>query len=357
MTLGPPSETEDISLFALGTLLLRDRWRIFRWMFVAGVIAGLMVFSRVPVYTATTSFAPQGYDPGRAGVAGLAGQFGVSLGGGNQTLSPDFYAKLLTSRVILQPIAHDTMTVTELGNKRVTFLDLYGITGGSPDFRDEGGVKELRGMIGIVIGKTTGIVEVSVASPWRSVSLSIATRLWKGLNEYNQRTRQSQAVSERKFVEGRLVIAKDELRGAEDRMEQFLRTNRDLGGSPELTIQRDRIQRDLTLKQQVFTSLTQAYEDARVREVRDTPVLAVVDEPFARTIPEPRGRLKAVLLAVLIAGLLRAMLTFAGGVIARRRAEDPNADHFVTGIQSLLGPVFKPLRTITARFSRPASKA
>ena len=56
------------------------------------------------------------------------------------------------------------------------------------------------------------------------------------------------------------------------------------------------------MRQQVFTTLTQSYEEVRLREVRDTPVITMIEAPTARIMPEPRGRV----MMVFIGGLLGA---------------------------------------------------
>ena len=120
---------------------------------------------------------------------------------------PDFYSSLLTSRVLLTPIARDTFVVQERGGRRIAFLDLFKIDGNSATRRVEEGVRQLQTIVKPSIVRTTGVVEVSVATEWRSVSLAIANDLLTGVNEFNQRTRQGQAAEERKFVEGRLALA------------------------------------------------------------------------------------------------------------------------------------------------------
>src|SRR3954465_2381204 len=86
----------EISLFALGTTLLRNRWRIVRWMAVGGLVAAVFALFKPALYVASASFLPQGAtDPSRSGLASLAGQFGVTLPTANQSLSPEVYARLL----------------------------------------------------------------------------------------------------------------------------------------------------------------------------------------------------------------------------------------------------------------------
>src|SRR3954467_15475698 len=96
-------DRDEISLFGLGTLIVRHRWRIARWMLFGGLVAGLLVFSEPALYVASTSFVPLGQsESNRSGLASIAGQFGVALPvTGNPTLSPDFYVSLLQSRELL----------------------------------------------------------------------------------------------------------------------------------------------------------------------------------------------------------------------------------------------------------------
>ena len=107
----------EISLFAIGATLLRHRWRIVRWAVFGAAVALALVWRMPPVYLATTSFLPQGQtEASRSGLAGLAGQFGLTLpsgGGGNLFASPDVYVILLTSRVVLGPVTRDTFVVHE----------------------------------------------------------------------------------------------------------------------------------------------------------------------------------------------------------------------------------------------------
>lgn len=320
----------EISLFAVGTTLVRNRWRISRWMLIGAVLAGLAVFRRPALYPGTASFVSQTPETERTSLSSLAGQFGVALPTGDPSLSPEFYASLLKSRVLLLPIVRDTFIVREMNGKRLPFADLFEIKGDSREIREDNAVRSLQRMISVSVSKNTGVVQFFVPTRWRSVSLAIADSLVQGVNDYNERTRQGQAASERKFVEGRLAVATSELRAAEDNFESFLRANRQFANSPELTFQRERFQRDVSLRQDVFTSLTQSYEQARIREVRNTPVIKLVETPWVPTQAQPRGRLKWVLIGALLGAFFATIFSFVSEALARERREgSAEADEFL----------------------------
>jgi uncharacterized protein involved in exopolysaccharide biosynthesis len=205
------------------------------------------------------------------------------------------------------------------------------------------------------VTKATGVVELSVATEWPSVSPALATALLNGVNDYNQRTRQGQAAAERKFVEERLAVASADLRQAENRLESFLKTNRQFNSSPELTFERERIQRDVVLRQQVFTSLTQAYEDARIREVRDTPVITMFESPSIPTLPEPRGRLSRVFTGFMLGGVLAALMVFISEAMAGSRTEgNAPGKEFVDALEEARAELLRPVRWLRNRSqSRP----
>ena len=342
----------EISMLALGTSLLRHRWRVIRWSAACALVAGIVAFTRPAVYTATASFVPQGNDVSRSGLANLAGQLGMALPPSNQSLSPEFYAKLLESRVLLLPIVSDTIAVHEIG-KRVPVLELLGVDKSMGFARaQEAGLKALQKVVTSSVTKTTGVVAVTVASKWPSVSLAITTALIDGVNNFNQRTRQGQAAAERRFVEGRLAVAASDLRAAEDRLQVYLATNRNLG-SPELQMQRDRLQRDVTLRQQVYTSLTQSYEEARIREVRDTPVITLFESPWVGANPESRGRLRWMLVGLILGAFLGGFLAFNSDQTLRRRKEgDAEAEEFAGTLREVKGEVLAPVRHLKERMRR-----
>jgi uncharacterized protein involved in exopolysaccharide biosynthesis len=330
--------------------MIRYRWRILRWVLVMGTLAALIVFTKPRLYSAYGSFIPQGSDQGKSGLSALAGQLGVSISGGSQTLTPEFYIKVLKSRELLRTITHDTLTVRERGNRRIPFFDLFDIHNGSPAQREEEGIKQLTRMISASATRTTGLVEFAVATPWPSVSVQIAMAAVNGVNEFNQRMRQEQAGSERKFVEARLAVASDDLRAAEDRLESFLRNNRQFLSSPDLTFQRDRLQRDVSLKQQVFTSLTQSYEDVRLREVRDTPVVTLVETPTLPTLPDPAGRVWSVILGILLGAFIGCVSALASDKMIRdRETGDPAAREFASTLSAIKGGMLGRVRGLGAK--------
>ena len=121
----PRSGTVSVAWVLLA--LLRHR-RTILIPTVIGMLIGLaFALTRRPTFTTDFSFLPQGsQDATRGALAGLAGQFGISLGAaGGPSQPPQFYADVLEGREVLGAISRDS--VTDVDGRRVAmpqFLDV-----------------------------------------------------------------------------------------------------------------------------------------------------------------------------------------------------------------------------------------
>jgi hypothetical protein len=79
-----------------------------------------------------------------------------------------------------------------------------------------------------------------------------------------------------------------------------------------------RLEREVDWRQQVFTSLVQSFERARIDEVRNTPVITVIEAPTRPVRPDGRGVVKwgiaALALGIVIAVLYAFTADFANKV-------------------------------------------
>ncbi|HEX5830509.1 MAG TPA: hypothetical protein VFY16_05970, partial [Gemmatimonadaceae bacterium] len=99
-----------------------------------------------------------------------------------------------------------------------------------------------------------------------------------------------------------------ELRAAEDRLQAFLQRNRVYRSSPELVFEFERLDREASVRQQLVASLTQAYEQAKIDEVRDTPVITMVERPEIPVRADRRLLLQKALLGLAVGVVLGILL-------------------------------------------------
>jgi uncharacterized protein involved in exopolysaccharide biosynthesis len=90
------------------------------------------------------------------------------------------------------------------------------------------------------------------------------------VNRFNQDTRESQAGATRRFVEVQVAETEGELHNAEDSLREFRTRNRRTD-TPELQFEDGRLQRQVQIQQDLYISLRQQYESARIQEVQQYP--------------------------------------------------------------------------------------
>jgi uncharacterized protein involved in exopolysaccharide biosynthesis len=262
-------------------------------MFSGACIAVTLVAGRE--YEARASFIPEGTTSTLSQLAGLAAQFGVPLGGTRDGESIEFYGELVRSREILSQLAHSRLEVVSNGKPFRSLMDHLEIWSDDPSERTLKAVKELRKRVSVTTDRASGLLLLRTTAPEPNLAEVISRRLLDLVNQFNLEKRQSQATSEREFVANRLATARDELHEAEGVLEEFLERNKSYQSSPQLAFRAARLQRRVDLRQQVFTSLAQAYEQARIDEVRNTPVITVVDRPEGSAEPSRRLHVVAAL--------------------------------------------------------------
>jgi uncharacterized protein involved in exopolysaccharide biosynthesis len=317
-----PSDPRTLSLLTLMTTALEHRVSILRWAVVTAAIVSLVSLMTPRSYTVSASFVPQSRRS-PSGVSGLAAQLGISVPT-EPGQSPAFYADLLKSRPILEAVAESRYAlVVDRDSVTGTLANVLKIDDETDVLRRDAAVEELTRAVSVGVTTRTGVVSVDVKTRYADLSVQISRRLLALLNSFNLETRQSQAAAERHFVEARLQDAKQGLRQAEDALQAFLLRNRDFRNAPELSFQQDRLAREVAVQQQVYATLAQAYEQARIEEVRDTPVITVLASPQLPARPDRRGLIKKGFLALLIGGVLGFLVAGWREYVRDARLDEP----------------------------------
>jgi uncharacterized protein involved in exopolysaccharide biosynthesis len=349
-------DPDAIPILALLNMILRRRATVFWTIFLTLAVVVAVTLFRQRTYTSTVSFLTQASKTNSA-AAGLASQFGLSLPTAQGSESPQFYADLVTSREILTRIANATYVVqTPGGGRRGNLLYFYDVAASNPALAREKIVKQLRSRIQTLQSDRTGVITLSIQAPYPTLAVDIASRLLDELNRFNVERRKSQATAEKTFVENRMAQANSELLAAESRLQDFLTQNREYARSPRLAFDQDRLAREVSMRQQIYTSLAQAYEQAKIDEVRDSPVLTVVEPPVPAALPDSRGVLKRSLLAVVVGLLLGILIAGIKEYIGR---SDPSssdqAAEFAALRAAAVDDLIHPWRPLQRKFRSRAS--
>lgn len=297
--------TDDFGLVGLAILVLRHRRWIVGIALVAAILEGLLVYMTPHTYTSASSFMTESRRM-PSNISGIAAQLGITPQSPDGPQSPAFYADLVHSRRILDDLAGSSFDKVAGGQRvSVALPDLLSIPQLSPKLRLDATTRTLRKLVTSDVVQRTGVVVVSVTAEDPNLARMINQRILDLLDQFNLVNRQSQAGAERKFTEQRLAEVRADLRVAEDRLQDFLQRNvNDFARSPSLSFEHQRLTRDVALQTQLYTALAQSFEQAKIEEVRDTPVISIVEPATAPATPNPRGLIGKSLLAFLVALIL-----------------------------------------------------
>jgi uncharacterized protein involved in exopolysaccharide biosynthesis len=352
-----PAQAPDVSLLALAGTVLRHRWLIAACTVVAALIAAGVTLARPRTYSSSVIFLPQARRV-PAGMAGIAAQFGVDLSSADGGQSPQFYVDLLVSRDALEAMVDKRYAAGQGGARRAgTLVELFEADGPTPPLRRERAITLLRDVLEVASSPKTNVVTFTVRTDDATLSQAVAEEGIAYVNRFNVQTRQSQARAEREFSERRRDEAASKLRDAENRLRDFQLRNRVFDEAPALLLERQRLQREVDAQQRMYAAFVDAYERARLDEIRDTPVITVVSAPKVAVRPDGRGLISRTALG-LVGGAVLGLLVAVGRETWRARVPDANAARGPAGAPPLPpsapvatellgapGPAFEPRRT------------
>jgi uncharacterized protein involved in exopolysaccharide biosynthesis len=289
--------------------------------------------------------------PGGISAGALSG-FGINLGSSASGLTPAAYPDVLQSREVRLAVVRDTfrfpdaerpMTYVDYVNQPTgplgTVLDytlflpwtLKGMVGSmfsetpAPAGTTEGGqplipseeenaaLKSIADKIAASVDDETGLMTITANAGGPQLAASLAESF---LDHFTTRVRdiRTEKVREQlEFVEGRFEEAERELETAENQLAQFLEQNQN-PTTASLQFRRDRLQRQVSFKEQLYSELQSQLTQTRLDLQRRQPVVTVVEKPVPpmnRSAPQRSLIVLFSLVASTFLGVFGAFITYS----------------------------------------------
>jgi len=334
-----------LSFFQLANVLIRNRFLMLGLPLAMAVLLAGLALRQPRLYQANASFVPNGAADAGSQLSSIAAQLGLNIASGQPGQSPAFYSELLVSRDILREAVQTTYAVrTGRGVERGTLVHFFGLDDpAAPVSRAPGhtpldlAIKQLQDAIGTHVSLETGVVQVNVATERPALSEAILARLIALTQEFDLTKRRTQASARRHFAEERANEARADLADAQARLEGFVAHNRQFQSSALQMLEQGQLQQEMMLRQQVYTALVQTYEQARIDEVRNTPVITVLESPAGSAAPRSRGTLGRAIVGLVLGAILAAFLALLREAArTARRARDADFEEFLALRRSLV---------------------
>ncbi len=342
-----PGTKGTTPVLALVYLMVSRRWILIVCAVVFAAGFGLNALLKQRTFTVHASFMPEDGTSALASYAALAAQIGIPLQAStDNTQSPEYYAYLLQSNPLARQVVQLSFRVaTDSGVVTAPLPAFFRIVDPPGNLRTVRTITALRRAMKVQNDARVGLIHLSVKTRWPDLSEALADSLITRLDLMNRDVRSTQAGAERRFTEGRLTATRDDLRLAENTYQTFLEQNRDINSSPALTFQGARLQRSVNDWEQLVVNLRQAYEQARLQEVRTTPILSIIERPELPLTPDRRYIIVLTLLGGIVGGLLGIIV-----ILSRRSASLASAAD-----RELGAGIHSEIRTFLAELRHPGA--
>jgi uncharacterized protein involved in exopolysaccharide biosynthesis len=120
-------------------------------------------------------------------------------------------------------------------------------------------------------------IKVVVRDKDPQLTEQIAIAIFNSILDYSKEVTSLKAKEKKEFISIRLNEIKSELRSSEDDMKLFLEKNKNFT-SPNLKIQKDRIERDIFFYNQLYLSLSDQLEKVKINEKDTTTSIFLLDK-------------------------------------------------------------------------------
>ncbi len=269
-------------------------------------------FIQAPQYLSrATILLPESKTSNLGGLAGFASQFGMNLPSDNSTdlSSPDMFPELLRSRTFAEKILGKNF-FTLRANKNLPLIEILNGSGSSDQISKSESISKamisLKGMIAFKKNPSSNFYALTVTTFEPIFAKELATVVLDELESLNSFYKM-QIINEKiKFINQRINTVKTELENSEFKLKAFNEKNRQVS-SPALILQQDRLARNVEVQKQIFLTLKQQLELAKIEEVQGASIVQVLDSPDIPLSPENKN-LKLSLFVAVIFGLTIGMI-------------------------------------------------
>ncbi|MFB6286924.1 MAG: Wzz/FepE/Etk N-terminal domain-containing protein [Candidatus Bipolaricaulia bacterium] len=349
----------EISLLDILLVLARHKMIIVRTVLVFALVGVTYALLASEEYTSDAKVVreAQAKSGGVSLPSGIPGGalsgLGINLGGAASGLTPAAFPEVLRSREVRLAVVRDTFRFPD-AERPMTFVDYVNRPPGIlsqvldytlwlpwtlkrtlgnaisdspapagttktgepviPSEAEDKALKVISEMVSTSVNEETGLMTIAVTTQGPRLASDLAQNFVHHLRTRIRAIRTEKVRNKLQFVKQRFQEAEQELEAAEGRLAKFLERNQSLN-SPQLQFQRDRLQRQVTFKQQLYSDLQNQLTQARLDVQQRQPVVTVVEKPVPPIQKSGPRRLFIIVISVFVGGVLGIIIVSSKRII------------------------------------------
>ena len=258
-------------------------------LFMISGLGSSFLFNKL--YTSEISLYPAKKDlmQGLGQFQSLAMNLGMNSAKNDQDFNiPDVVkSRLIANKVINQDWNTKSGTQISLidlwGMNQPTWFGIINSNKVDSGFTKEKAIKKFNDRISVTEDRLSGLIKISANLEDPLVASEVANYIGDQVQFYIQKENSAQSTKEKVFISERLSIVKEELELSESQLKDFKERNRGYEDSPELFMLFSRFFREVEVKKEVYLTLQQQLELARIEEVKQSPILHILDHAVPPT--------------------------------------------------------------------------
>jgi uncharacterized protein involved in exopolysaccharide biosynthesis len=292
-----PTEQTSLKYEELFTVFWGSRKLIGMITATVTVLAIVISFLLPKAYKSTVIILPETNPSKLAGLSSLATLAGVNIGG--EVSLSKLYPTIVTSEAVLKNVLYQKYR-TESFPDSADLLKIWDIDDEKPLLAYEKAIAALRGGLEVSLDIKTAVLSISLMTKEPQLSADIVNAVAHELDMFVRTKQKTNASEQRKWIEGRLTEVKSDLEKSENALKVFRENNRRVMDSPQLMLEQERFIREVQINATLYTELKKQYELAKIEEIKNIPIVNVMDAGRAAASREKPKRRIIVLFSLVL---------------------------------------------------------
>ena len=290
---------EEDSLIHLAVKIFKIIINKYIYILIVASIAGIgsVVYDKFfaePVYLSVCKLLPNAGGASSSGLSGLASSFGFNIGSKQTTslFSSNMFPNVLKSRKLMRQLLQEKFFSEKDDTTKILLAILLDKDLSNKKINDgmiKHGIGVLKQKIKVSDLRDSQLITISVTTDNPKLSVDLLSRLLSSFNSMLLDFKLSQKVDQRNFISNRIMEIEKDLNKAEEDLKLFRDQNRFIASSPALLLEEERLSRDVTVQTEIYISLKNQLELAKIEEVKGGMLFQILDEPesVGKLSPKP----------------------------------------------------------------------
>tara|TARA_B100001540_G_scaffold313931_1_gene337804 strand:- start:5519 stop:6505 length:987 start_codon:yes stop_codon:yes gene_type:complete len=281
-------------------------------------------------YESYISIYPANEPDGMGNIMGVSSVLGLDLG---QSPNSAFHIPDVINSIRLKRDIVNNKWDSKKFNNKVNLIEYWDLKVESEGFlnsifsndeeNDYGRIAEQNAILKLennlyVFEEESGLIKIRVLMEEAQLASDISNYISNFLVQYIGTELKLKSTQYRQFLENRLVEVEQQLKSAESDLTSFRNSNPIAKDTPSLQNLRGQLIRNLEVEQQVYLTLRTQYEIARADELKEQPVLNILDVGFPSTNPYWPKNLLIYVISLFVGFMVSIMILFSIDVLSKK---------------------------------------